>query len=1049
MSEFINSIGEVLTNAFNNLRSSKDLLDNDTEDDDAVNSNNSAVNNVDQSIVGLYRQTIIEIARHICKSLPEVSQKGELKAPVPSSVDNEYKVLFKQLQWQQPKSPYVNVNMEMILSLCSPKLQATWTTEQVQHLQRLASVLNTQFVIYYPELLYFHQLAKSSSYKLEDGKVRMVCPYCSDNTYVLNQGWGYLTTKTLRKVLTIKGVSYALTRKYICYNPECSEVIKYLDGECNGTNGKRMTRRKYFTDSGAKLTNPKSLTNFMKLKGKGKSFTSSNTLIWDSLDKVQRINFGIIPLPGDWDIGSSLAKMWMDSPTSNFQLFVKQIIAFERNNIIKGKMFYSQFILENKARVKTGNASILAYVGSSNSQKRGAAFLEYENAYIQIRLTNVVPSSTTTIRKIFMNVYNIIEPHLNYNMQKVVATKTIKLDFTFRVASRMMFTIASRAPQVQLAGALGVFMNAHGEVLTWSFAESENHREIIGLAINLKKRQEKLHINKPLYLYNDTCCEGQSPKDHYLFKVFPHLEKVIKDPFHAVDTLITVGVHHPRNATFVRNVSNALLVYDENQDKQILSMIEKVDKVNHATALKSIGNRKFNAYRWRKSGTAEEQASRFMAVVTKELQLSEKIWQQNKRIDDFGLNEKKELALFRRAKDGSNDGIGSTMNSVYNLLKHIKKGCVEDPCPVRGMYREHPCGNDGKCKGHKYGKQYVTERGTSQLENSNKESNEVVYKIKRAGADLLHAKVHLSMAQRNMKINHEEIDESWFFSAVDPLPGKPFTQEKFGLPFFLEKMHTKTIDGIMNACEAAREERCNEEYCNSSSSSSSSSNDSDSDDDEKGNQIKNNSSKKGDNNNKINNRAKKFKKGIGYSRIHDSDKANVLKCMSEATAKGEKDVYERASVIFNTDKMRLGKFNELISGKILKSYVGMLASKAASEDTLVYPKKRQLLKIVKKESKSEPSINAQRKMKRKIVHAVREHQGKKQCYCQAPYGGDRNLMWYDLPKLSQPRIWYLLQKINVQGRSSLSLEDGRKVIEDRWTNITTHYKNLQNVDAVV
>ena len=99
MSEFINSIGEVLTNAFNNLRSSKDLLDNDTEDDDAVNSNNSAVNNVDQSIVGLYRQTIIEIARHICKSLPEVSQKGELKAPVPSSVDNEYKVLFKQLQW--------------------------------------------------------------------------------------------------------------------------------------------------------------------------------------------------------------------------------------------------------------------------------------------------------------------------------------------------------------------------------------------------------------------------------------------------------------------------------------------------------------------------------------------------------------------------------------------------------------------------------------------------------------------------------------------------------------------------------------------------------------------------------------------------------------------------------------------------------------------------------------------------------------------------------------------------------------------------------------
>ena len=42
-------------------------MDNDTEDDDAVNSNNSAVNNVDQSILGLYRQTIIEIACNYIK----------------------------------------------------------------------------------------------------------------------------------------------------------------------------------------------------------------------------------------------------------------------------------------------------------------------------------------------------------------------------------------------------------------------------------------------------------------------------------------------------------------------------------------------------------------------------------------------------------------------------------------------------------------------------------------------------------------------------------------------------------------------------------------------------------------------------------------------------------------------------------------------------------------------------------------------------------------------------------------------------------------------
>ena len=128
----------------------------------------------------------------------------------------------------------------------------------------------------------------------------------------------------------------------------------------------------------------------------------------------------------------------------------------------------------------------------------------------------------------------------------------------------------------------------------------------------------------------------------------------------------------------------------------------------------------------------------------------------------------------------------------------------------------------------------------------------------------------------------------------------------------------------------------------------------------------------------------------------------------------------------------------------MKSYVGMLASKAASEDMLVYPKKKQSLKIVKKQSN-----NAQRKMKRKIVHAVREHQGKKQCYCQAPYGGDRKLAWYDLPQLSKPRLRYLPTQINVSGRSGLTDDNCRKVIEDRWTDIITYYKNLPNVDAVV
>ena len=174
-----------------------------------------------------------------------------------------------------------------------------------------------------------------------------------------------------------------------------------------------------------------------------------------------------------------------------------------------------------------------------------------------------------------------------------------------------------------------------------------------------------------------------------------------------------------------------------------------------------------------------------------------------------------------------------------------------------------------------------------------------------------------------------------------------------------------------------------------------------------------------------------------------------MKCLSEASAAGARkikgqDAYDRAAILFNTEKMRRGKFGELISGKILKSYVGMLASKAASEDMLVYPKKKQSLKIVKKQSN-----NAQRKMKRKIVHAVREHQGKKQCYCQAPYGGDRKFDWYDLPQLSKPRLRYLLTQINVSGRSGLSDDNCRKVIEDRWADITTYYKDLPNVDAVV
>ena len=49
----------------------------------------------------------------------------------------------------------------------------------------------------------------------------------------------------------------------------------------------------------------------------------------------------------------------------------------------------------------------------------------------------------------------------------------------------------------------------------------------------------------------------------------------------------------------------------------------------------------------------------------------------------------------------------------------------------------------------------------------------------------------------------------------------------------------------------------------------------------------------------------------------------------------------------------------------------------------------------------------------------------------------------------KPRLRYLLTQINVSGRSSLTDDNCRKVIEDRWADIITYYKNLPNVDAVV
>ena len=62
---------------------------------------------------------------------------------------------------------------------------------------------------------------------------------------------------------------------------------------------------------------------------------------------------------------------------------------------------------------------------------------------------------------------------------------------------------------------------------------------------------------------------------------------------------------------------------------------------------------------------------------------------------------------------------------------------------------------------------------------------------------------------------------------------------------------------------------------------------------------------------------------ISNSHIHDSDKAAVLKCISEVSAAGAKrikgqDAYDRAAVLFNMEKMALGKFDELITAKILK-----------------------------------------------------------------------------------------------------------------------------------
>jgi len=332
------------------------------------------------------------------------------------------------------------------------------------------------------------------------------------------------------------------------------------------------------------------------------------------------------------------------------------------------------------------------------------------------------PPSATTIKVIFVSAFQLVFPFLRRDMFARVPGSSVKMDGTFQFLSKTSNDEYSETENK----CLHIVWGEYGHILAWAFDGSENDLCFQRLNYFLRKRCDMIgpeHAKAVRAAFSDTCCQGLHDVTlHWVTWIWEYCYRApYRDLFHCSKRL-TDATHplHELGNLFCRLVSQAFLQFDEASARYVAGHYLDKTKLKMAPEIATERVKMLPVFRKKIKNVAPKRT--VMAAALREAYSRTELADQQKRAE-AALKGDDYMPLLLSEKKGVRLG---TAIELKNILKHVDKGCCEDPFELDevnvALQPEAPYPD------------YIRMRGTSQGESSNRLINKLTNHIGRQTA---------------------------------------------------------------------------------------------------------------------------------------------------------------------------------------------------------------------------------------------------------------------------------------------------------------------------
>lgn len=618
-----------------------------------------------------------------------------------------------------PSAPqYVIPNPE--IRALEIKGDSQWTPSTVKEAVECFYIPSgTRVVIIWPDLFDRPVLRKHKEYQ-KGSRVLTPCPYCGSNEYVK-----FLCFTVQKKPQRPR---HTVNLDALC-SPCISPIMECSSPSCYG---EKPTK-------GAKLDSWSEVAELQSAH----SFTIATRKCFERYPESvrRRYNRFVSGIGTNTDGTTFASRALIYEILDDRNSFSTVAARLQRNyeeNWTASREAYIDFVIEHGK--PAANAGIARYFAQPGTTTAAASVIWPDLRKDEFAVENSPPKEDA-IETLFYIVFEEVRPFLLRDLYSRLPTPIIAWDGTYKLAGLTINDILSEEEQ----NVLLVIYDQYGRVLNYGFGDTEQPLHWQRLHYLLRKRCEKhgpQHVNHVRFGYSDLCCEGLNDRaDHWFVKMWPSvLTAPLKDMFHA-HKMVTGpgsvrGSGHDLHANFCRDLSAATLQFTEESIRlavaQYCAQNPEVlpDRARESVMLEKSWRKKMYNFTTPTAEAASKCRALWAKLKVDEEKLRQETEKSNKQYQYYILTP---IADKRRGGDWE----------MQNFIRHLEKGCYEDPLPPERMSYPLKESSDGSLV------DLGRFRGTSGGEASNKQMNSASNKATRLSPRLSDAKLLLRITRLN------------------------------------------------------------------------------------------------------------------------------------------------------------------------------------------------------------------------------------------------------------------------------------------------------------